>query len=59
MTRRRLTECLDLMVSEATGALEAVGFDFVTLDEQGRILSDHQYFDTPPTYVVPAPGETD
>ncbi|MFK3732994.1 nuclear transport factor 2 family protein [Streptomyces sp. NPDC088090] len=48
-----------VMVSRETGALEAVGFDFVTLDEHGRILSDHQYFDTPPTYVVPAPGGTD
>ncbi|SNX58045.1 SnoaL-like protein [Streptomyces sp. TLI_55] len=46
-----------VMVSEATGALEAVGFDFVTLDDEGRIIADHQYFDTPPTYVVPAPGE--
>ncbi|MGI5136410.1 MULTISPECIES: nuclear transport factor 2 family protein [unclassified Streptomyces] len=46
-----------VMVSESTGALEAVGFDFVTLDDDGRILSDHQYFDIPPSYVVPPPGE--
>ncbi|MEU2425309.1 nuclear transport factor 2 family protein [Streptomyces sp. NPDC007851] len=46
-----------VMVSASTGALEAVGFDFVTLDDDGRIVSDHQYFDVPPTYVVPAPGE--
>jgi hypothetical protein len=46
-----------VMVSRSTGALEAVGFDFITLDDEGRIVSDHQYFDTPPSYVVPPPGE--
>ncbi|MFF7097393.1 nuclear transport factor 2 family protein [Streptomyces rubradiris] len=46
-----------VMVSASTGALEAVGFDFVTLDDDGRIASDHQYFDVPPTYVVPPPAE--
>ncbi|WP_105970697.1 nuclear transport factor 2 family protein [Streptomyces geranii] len=46
-----------VMVSASSGALEAVGFDFVTLDDEGRIVSDHQYFDIPPSYVVPAPGE--
>ncbi|MFJ9062219.1 nuclear transport factor 2 family protein [Streptomyces sp. NPDC102409] len=48
-----------VMVSASDGGLEAVGFDFVTLDADGRVLSDHQYFDTPPSYVVPPPGEAD
>jgi len=48
-----------VMVSETTGALEAVGFDFVTLDDEGRIVADQQYFDTLPSYVVPAPEEAE
>lgn len=45
-----------VMVSATTGALEAVGFDFVILDDEGRIVADHQFFDTPPTYTVPPPS---
>jgi len=48
-----------VMVSAATGALEAIGFDFVLLDEEGRVTADYQYIDTPPTYTVPPPGAAD
>ncbi|MEV4616645.1 nuclear transport factor 2 family protein [Kitasatospora sp. NPDC049258] len=45
-----------VMVAADTGALEAVGFDFVVLDDQGRITADYQYIDTPPSYTVPPPA---
>ncbi len=47
-----------VMVAVATSTLEAVGFDFVVLDEQGRVRADYQYFDRPPTYTVPPPAAT-
>ncbi|WP_035793708.1 nuclear transport factor 2 family protein [Kitasatospora mediocidica] len=44
-----------VMVSAETGALEAIGFDFVVLDDNGLVTADYQYIDTPPTFTVPPP----
>ncbi|GLW09472.1 hypothetical protein Misp01_46010 [Microtetraspora sp. NBRC 13810] len=33
------------MVERATGTVASVGFDFLTVDADGRILTDHQFID--------------
>lgn len=39
-----------VMVSAETGSLESIGFDFVVLDADGRILADYQYIEKPPSF---------
>ena len=38
-----------VMVSNETGELESIGFDFVVLDAAGRIRADYQYIEKPPS----------
>jgi SnoaL-like domain len=33
------------MVTVATGKVDSIGFDFIVLDDDGRIRSDHQFVD--------------